>query len=468
MASLKLLFGWIPSTTKIEETEKALVSEFEKLSVFAESEKLKKYSELKDLVTSSDFVRKQKEVESLTYKSSDEYAKEKEFISLQKAKDMVLYFKTVAGSELKAFQKMESSEKISAYEELEQLVNSFDFKQKMKSKEFKGSDDAKKWDSFKNQQKSEEIKSYYKFQKSKAYSNYKNVEGSTRLARFNELKEYVESADFKKQKEYLLDKKRFEKTEMFKQLSDYNSLVSDPEIIWYNKTKDSNKFDVLKNRKLTFGDEFEGTSLDTSKWLTNYYWGDKLLHDRYSVESDLQAYTENGNFEVKNSVLKILTKAQKSKGKVWSATEGFKIKDFDYTSGIINTGAGFRQKYGTFKAKVKLGDAAAKNAFWMLSDKITPHIDVCRTENGKVAFDYFSKPGQRVKEVLGSRYANDFFIYTLEWTSSKLVWKINDTIVKEETSNVPQEPMYILFSGGLDKPINGSTAMEIDWVRVYE
>jgi hypothetical protein len=28
--------------------------------------------------------------------------------------------------------------------------------------------------------------------------------------------------------------------------------------------------------------------------------------------------------------------------------------------------------------------------------------------------------------------------------------------------------MYILFSGGLDKPINSMTAMEIDWVRVYQ
>jgi len=28
--------------------------------------------------------------------------------------------------------------------------------------------------------------------------------------------------------------------------------------------------------------------------------------------------------------------------------------------------------------------------------------------------------------------------------------------------------MYILFAGGLDKPINGMTTMEIDWVRVYK
>ena len=37
-----------------------------------------------------------------------------------------------------------------------------------------------------------------------------------------------------------------------------------------------------------------------------------------------------------------------------------------------------------------------------------------------------------------------------------------------QTSNVPQEPMYVNLAGGLDKPINGMTSMEIDWVRVYQ
>jgi ATP-dependent Lhr-like helicase len=42
------------------------------------------------------------------------------------------------------------------------------------------------------------------------------VDGSTRLVRYNELKEYTNSEEFKERKIYLLDKKRFEKTEMFK------------------------------------------------------------------------------------------------------------------------------------------------------------------------------------------------------------------------------------------------------------
>jgi beta-glucanase (GH16 family) len=153
---------------------------------------------------------------------------------------------------------------------------------------------------------------------------------------------------------------------------------------------------------------------------------------------------------------------------VWSSADGFKTKEFAFTSGLINTGKSFRQKYGTFTAKIKLGDPSAKAAFWMLADKITPHIDVCRTLNGKVAVNFFASVNKKAKASVGSKYANDFFIFSLEWSADKLVWKINNTEVLTQTSDVPQEPMYILFSGGLDKPVNSMTSMEIDWVRIYQ
>ena len=467
MASLKLLLGMIPSTAKIELAEKALKAEFEKLTSFTESATLKKYTELKDLINSSDFAHKRKEIESLSYKNSEEYSREKEFLSLQKAKDIVLYFRTIAGSTLKRFRELDGSEKITSFESLERLVKSLEFREKMRTKEFKGSSDSNKLQEYNRLKGSTEIKEYFTFKKSKEYANFLNTDGSARLARYNELKDYVGTSEFKERKTYLLDKKRFEKTEMFRQMQEFDKLKKNEDILWYFKVKDSNKFDILKSRELTFSDEFDGDKLDAKKWLTNYYYGDKLLHDRYSVGTDLQAYTEKENFEVRNSLLKIITKPQKIKGKMWTAG-GFKVHDFDFTSGIVNTGKSFRQKYGIFTAKVKLGNPGTKCAFWMLADKITPHIDVCRASDGKVVFDYFANTEKRVKSSAGSKYAKDFFIYTLEWTPDKLVWKINDAIAFTCTSDVPQEPMYVIFSGGLDKPVNSMTSMEIDWVRVYQ
>jgi hypothetical protein len=468
MASLKFLLGMIPATSKIEQEEKALNAEYEKLLSFSVSEQLARYNKLHDLVTSSDFIQKRKEIENLRYKNSEEYSKEKEFLSLKKAKDVVLYFKTVGGSALKRFNEMDGSDKITRFEALETLIKSPDFKEKSKSKEFSGSDDQKKLQEFDQMKGSQEIRDYYKFKSSKELANFKNLDGSARLKRYDELKEYTVSKEFTEKKTYLLDKKRFEKTEEYKEIGEYDTLKKSADIIWYFKVKDSNKFDPIKNKELTFSDEFDQEKLDTKKWLTNYYWGEKLLKDRYSVESDLQFYTEKENFELRNSLLKIITKQQKINGKVWSAAKGFTPKEFSYTSGMINSANSFRQKFGIFSAKIKLGDPSAKNAFWMLSDKITPHIDVCRTGNGKVWFDLFPGNGNPVKTSIGSRYASDYFIFTLEWTPASMIWKINGVKAFEQTQNVPQEPMYVNFASGLDKPVSGMTTMEIDWIRVYQ
>jgi beta-glucanase (GH16 family) len=533
MSSLRLLLGLIPSTSKIEQAEKALIDEFEKLQSFTKSDLLAKYTKLHDLVNSSSFVQKRKEIESLQYKNSEEYNKEKEFLSLQKAKDILMYFKTISGSVLKRFKDLDGSQKIRDYEELESFIksNAFRQKQKMKPITFKDSDEYRRLLEYQSLQKDPEIKAflkapssvtkskailrfeelgnfiksaeflakknmrpitfkdteeykklleytrqkdsldikeYYKFKSSKEYANFLNVDGSARLARYNELKEYVATPAFKERKNYLLDMKRFEKTDEFKDVLEYEKLKKNEDIIWYFKVKDSDKFDVLKKKELTFLDDFDGDRLDTKKWLTNYYWGDKLLKDNYSVESDLQAYTEKDNFEIRNSLLKIHIKPQRITGKVWSVSSGFKTKEFGYTSGLINSGKSFRQKYGIFSAKIKLGNPAARNNFWMLADKITPHIDICRTSNNKVWTDFVADPGRFSKTSIGPRYANDFYIYTLEWTQDKLVWKINGEEIFRQTSNVPQEPMYVLLAGGLDKPISGMTTMEVDWVKVYQ
>jgi hypothetical protein len=467
MASLKFLLGMIPATSKIEEEEKALIAEFEKLQAFSGSDQLKRYNELNTKVNASDFIQKKKEIEGLNYKSSDECAKEKEYFSLKKSKDIVLYFKTLEGEALKKFKALDGSEKISKFEALEKEVQSSGFAEKSKSKEFKESDDYKKLQDYNQLKGSEEIKAYYKFKASKELANFKSVEGSKKLEKLAELKAYTESKEFAEKKAYLLDKKRFEKSEMFKDLEEFGNLKKSADIIWYFKVKDSNKFDVLKHRELLFSEEFDSDKLDTKKWLTNYFWGEKLLHDRYSVESDLQYFTEKDNFQLGSSTLKIVTKAQKIKGKVWSAAHGFNQKDFDYTSGIINTGISFRQKFGVFSAKIKLGDPEGRSAFWLLADRITPHIDICRTTKGKVWFDLFSSEKNSAKSSIGSRYANDYYIFTLEWTSSSLTWKVNGVTAFQQTTNVPQEPMYINLAGGLEKPLSGSTSMEIDWVRVY-
>ena len=69
-------------------------------------------------------------------------------------------------------------------------------------------------------------------------------------------------------------------------------------------------------------------------------------------------------------------------------------------------------------------------------------------QRGKYGLTTFQIKSNHSKTSIGSRYANDFFIYTLEWTPDKLVWKINNTEVFTQTTDIPQEPMYVLLAGG--------------------
>jgi hypothetical protein len=526
MSTLKLMLGMIPSTSKIEQEEKALIAEYEKMIAFAGSEALAKYTRLHESVNSAGFKQKRKELESLSYKGSEEHAREAEFLSLKKAKDIVSYFKTEGSALLKNFTSLDGSSRIKEIEDLKLFVQSPEFKKKerMKPLTFKDTEEYGKWLEFKKlkgdrevkknlnpekvkrfselqalvtsspfllkknmkpvtfrdtpeYQKLQELKtkssasdiiSYYKFRSSKEYHNYTGVKDSARLKRFNELQDYLKTKQFTERKEYLLDKRRFEKSDMFKELKEYEALKNSPDIKWYLSIKDSNKFDILKNRKLTFSDEFDDITPDSKRWLNKYYWGEKLLHDSYSIATDLHCYTPSDNLEVRHSVLRIITKPQKVNGKVWDPAKGFYTKDFGFTSGIINTGASFRQKYGTFTAKVKLSDPNVRNAFWLIGDRITPHVDICRSGRGKVWFDLFTAPGGHYKKSIGSKYLSDFYIYSLEWTPNALVWKINGVEVMRQTSGVPQEPMYINLAGGVEKPIGGISSMEVDWVRVYE
>ncbi len=470
MANLKLALGFIPKTAKIEQVETDLINEFEKLQAFTDSDELKKFNELDAAVNASEFKAKKKEIEGLSFKTSEEYHKENEYKKLQKAKDIKLYFKTVNGTRLKKFQDLDGADTIGKYEELKKTVDSGAFKQKMKSKEFKGSDDQKLLSEFKNLKSNQDIKAYYKFKSSKDLANFKQIDGSQKLSRLEELKNYLASDEFKTNKEYLLDKKRFEKSELFVQELEYEKLKKSDDIVWYLKVKDSDKFDILKKRELSFGDEFDGESLDKKLWLTNHYWADKLFKDHYSQETDLHCYTDNDNTEVKSGLLQISTRPQKADGKVWNPLlGGFRLKEFGYTSGLVNTSNSFRQQFGTFKAKIKLNTAAGpSHAFRLLGDKITPHIDVCRTDKGKVWVDMFSSITKSVKTSIGAKYGKGFFIYSLEWTPQKMVWKINNVEIFTQTTDIPQEPLYIVFTGGLEKPIHGSSSMEVDWVRVYK
>jgi beta-glucanase (GH16 family) len=114
----------------------------------------------------------------------------------------------------------------------------------------------------------------------------------------------------------------------------------------------------------------------------------------------------------------------------------------------------------------------------MVGETILPQVDFFKTEGSKLFMSNFwgkitEKDGvkKNVSKINASRFANDFYIFTLDWSADKLEWKINGLTVKTQTKGVPQEPMYVILNSIVNKPVNDNLlpiAMEIDWVKCYQ
>jgi beta-glucanase (GH16 family) len=306
------------------------------------------------------------------------------------------------------------------------------------------------------------------------FQAYKDFESSEELKHYLELEKEVKSSNFALRKKRMR-KQDYKASEEYHKETEYQVLKKSDKVIWYYRTKKRYPFREIEKWDQTFEDKFNTSKLDKSKWMTRYFWGDKSMNSSFVLEDDNSFITDGNNIEFYDNKARIVTKPGHATGLVWRANQGFVQEDFDFTSGLISTAKSFRQKYGIFKAKVKMAAGSVAQAFWMVSESMLPHIDVARFENGKLHANYFwgksDAPHRSLSKTGGAKYADTYFIYTLEWSPNKLVWKINNKIFKTQTSGVPQEEMYINFSCNLKKGASENSlpsAMEIDWIRVYK
>jgi hypothetical protein len=479
---LKILFGLYPGTDKIERERSSLVAEYDEIARFSASEDFAHYLELEKYITSNEFGDYKRSIESKRFETSDEFQKLHQYLQSKKSKPIVDYYKTKKSKDLQKFNRIQGSSDILRFEQLEKVVASKEFHDVQASndkKAFKATEQYRLLQEYSSLKTSKSIKFYYKYKASPLYANFIALDGSKQITDYEELEKFVNTDEFKQAKDFLKDKKRFQKTEAFQKEQEYLKLKKSDKIAWYFKVKDSNKFDKLKQWTLTFEDDFTSGKLDTDKWITRYFWGEALLNDTYSMLNDKQHYTNGENLEFNGSVVKIITKKQKAKGKTWNPMFGFVPSDFDYTSGLISTGQSFRQKYGRFEAKIRLNKPTeVTHAFWMVGETILPQVDFFKYEGNKLFMSNFwgkitEKDGvkKNVSKISASRFANGFFIYTLDWTPEKLEWKINGLTVKTQTEGIPQEPMYVILNSIVNKPVSDNSVpatMEIDWVRCYQ
>jgi len=325
-------------------------------------------------------------------------------------------------------------------------------------------------------------KEYRKLSKSKEIATYlkKGGETTTTVARFLELKSTVESPEFQNHKQYLLSKNKFEQSETYSKLVEYQKLQNSDKIKWFlSLEKDSSKFNELRSWKLEFFDDFDSPALDHQKWLTKFFWGDALLNKNYSFTNDKQNYTDK-NFEVKDSILRIVTRKEKSEGLGWDTKFGFVPKTYNYTSGVINTGHVLRLTEGKVEAKIRLSCCpGVTHAFYLVGNTVLPEIDIfLKTDTNPNSFTgtyFISGSNGKVKKSLtnigGVKCNQNFYILGVEWNDSYIIWTINGTPYKIEKNLTPNVPMYLVLTSSVNSKVDDSKLpayLDVDWVRCWK
>ncbi len=227
---------------------------------------------------------------------------------------------------------------------------------------------------------------------------------------------------------------------------------------------------------LVWSDEFDVDGApDTANWTYDLGTGTNGWGNNES-----QSYTNDpANVVVEGGALKITAKAESGGG---------------YTSARIKTQGLFKFTYGRVEVRAKLPTGGGTwPAIWMLGANIT---DVGWPECGEI--DIMEHAGNNQDKVSSALHfpgnsggnpifkgtdvpgaSSDFHVYAVEWSSDEIVFSIDNIEYHSYsyTSNLPyyNNDFFLILNvamgggfGGAIDPTFTESAMEIDYVRVYQ
>jgi beta-glucanase (GH16 family) len=242
--------------------------------------------------------------------------------------------------------------------------------------------------------------------------------------------------------------------------------------------------------KLVWQDEFDGKSLDMSKW--------SVLLRETSKHGELQYYVPDEVF-VGNGYLRIRSRVRNYGSK-------------EYTSGRLDTDGTFAPVYGRFEIRARLpGGQGLWPAHWLYpqernwlmekamedavaagKERLIPEERPWYTEIDIMEFlghetgvlygtlHYCDYDGTR-RSTSGTwrsdtDYTKDFHVYVLEWEPDSIRWFIDGNRIHATAKGIPHTPHYIILNTAIGGSWPGnpdSTTVfpqfhDIDYVRVYQ
>lgn len=232
---------------------------------------------------------------------------------------------------------------------------------------------------------------------------------------------------------------------------------------------------------LSWSDEFDGTTLDASKWNVE-------ASGTGGGNAELEYYTTRSqNVSVSAGNL-VLTALQES----YTGPDGTR----SYTSGRINTRSRFSQAYGRMEARMKLpAGQGLWPAFWMLGANIgsvgwpaSGEIDIMEHINNEAmvhgTIHWADVNGIHVQYGLASGNVDvtQWHVYAVEWDTNTIHWFVDGTeymtaSIQNNVNNTAafHNPFFLILNlavgGNWPGNPNGTVAfpqqMLVDYVRVY-
>lgn len=245
---------------------------------------------------------------------------------------------------------------------------------------------------------------------------------------------------------------------------------------------------------LVWSDEFDGNgAINATNWFHQII---PILDGQTNwANGEIQHYTERtDNSYVDNGTLKILAKKE-----TYSNADGVTK---EYTSARLNSKFAFTYGKVEIKAKMPFG-VGTFPALWMLGQNITENGGYWAPTHGTTGWpdcgevdiiEHWGSNQDFVQSALHNRSSfggtinkggrtivgasTQFHIYTLEWSSEKMVFKVDGIVHytynpdNKNIENWPYDaPQYLLFNVAILPNIASTfteSAMEIDYVRVYQ
>ncbi|MGC8820777.1 MAG: glycoside hydrolase family 16 protein [Fervidobacterium sp.] len=242
--------------------------------------------------------------------------------------------------------------------------------------------------------------------------------------------------------------------------------------------------------KLVWSDEFDGKTIDRSKWNfqigNNNGWGN----------NEWQYYTDGKNAWIENGMLVI--EARKEIVKDSKGT-------YQYTSTRMTTENKFTVQYGKIEARIKFPYGKGLwPAFWMLGENfryvgwpMCGEIDIVEFlgHDKKTVYGTLHGPGYSGTYGIGGRYmldittqpsfVDDFHIFGVVWDEDKLIWYVDNVIYHAVYRSsieskgkvwVFDNPFFIILNlavggnwpGYPDYTTPFPVKMYVDYVRVYK